>query len=301
MFLSLFLLQALVATASSGSALAPLEPQAKLLSTIDEFDQAYHAGEPRRALQQSDSTTSRDSYFKNIKDSLGGFIIGIILIVMAFPVLTYNEGSYVFRLRAINWVKDDLEKQKADSAHKSNLIYTSGELTPGASLLSFPEFGVNQENAVRLKVKVEMYQNYVEVTQTNRQDRIGGGDTTTTNYTVKQKWGDRDLDPNQADPHSAASMTGRPNPEFPQCLGLTRTEQKAVYINDYALSPFMIERLNDWQPVAPPASFLLPQAAWSPSFSAAPSYREDKYLYFPASTRLNHTLAPSSGDRKSVV
>eukprot|EP00457_Paulinella_chromatophora_P004546 gb/GEZN01004558.1/.p1 GENE.gb/GEZN01004558.1/~~gb/GEZN01004558.1/.p1 ORF type:complete len:512 (-),score=74.61 gb/GEZN01004558.1/:363-1898(-) len=238
----------------------------------------------RRELVQSSSDTTTTSWWSNIKESLAGFVIGIILIVMAFPAVTYGEGSYVHRQACLDWVNKELKKSGGKQT-SDGLVYASGVLVPAEDALSLPLFGLRVPNALRVRIKVEMYQNYVQRRQETRQNQVGGGTTTTTHYDVKQQWADINLDPNPSDPHSAAIMTGRANPDFPERVGKTRVMQTEVYIEKYSLSDSQRERLVKWEALPPPAPHSIPSELWNTEYSAGPSLRDGKYLYLPMASR----------------
>jgi hypothetical protein len=128
------------------------------------------------------------------KDSIGGAILGLIIVAVAVVLLFWNEGRAVKRA-------NDLEEgagsvvmvtsDRVDPAMEGNLVHLTGETkTPG--FLEDPEFGI-AATAIKLIREVEMYQ-WVEVENSEEKTSVGGTTETTTTYTYEKEWRDNPVD-----------------------------------------------------------------------------------------------------------
>ncbi len=97
--------------------------------------------------------------FTSIKDSISKVGTGIVMILIAFPLLFWNEGRAVKRAQDLEFGQGavtSIESDKVDSAKNGKLVHLSGKLTVNAPVVD-PHFKVTA-NAVGLKRVVEMYQ-----------------------------------------------------------------------------------------------------------------------------------------------
>eukprot|EP00457_Paulinella_chromatophora_P004506 gb/GEZN01004518.1/.p1 GENE.gb/GEZN01004518.1/~~gb/GEZN01004518.1/.p1 ORF type:complete len:492 (-),score=80.82 gb/GEZN01004518.1/:410-1885(-) len=239
----------------------PLRPDKTTLQ------EAQH--EPRRAVTQDSSvtTTTRSSWGDRIQDSLAGFVVGVVLLIAAFPVLTFNEGTYVHRMAVLDWVRKALKKSRGGGGKDveepgvaqgvGRLVHVVGMLSATEPVLSFPEFNLVVPKALRLKVKVEMYQNYIEEKREQKKDFLGGGSTETKTQTIRQRWSEVEEKSGGGGERTGLLVTH--NPPFPQGIGKTRTVQAQVQINPYTLSASQVLRLEHWMPITPPAADSLPR------------------------------------------
>src|SRR5262245_50116577 len=103
--------------------------------------------------------TTHTSWFTRIKNSFGGAVIGLVLMVGMVVLLFWNEG------RAVQTAKSLAEGAGAvvsvgvdgvDQANEGKLVHVTGPVTTD-STPSDDDFGVSAAG-VRLVRKVEMYQ-----------------------------------------------------------------------------------------------------------------------------------------------
>src|ERR1700678_565941 len=101
-----------------------------------------------------------------------GVVIGIVLFLISFPLLFWNEGRAVHRARTLAEGKAagvDVSPDKVDEANEGKLVHVSGEATPAEpplETLTDPVFGVSAK-ALELKRTVEIYQ-WTETTKTEK-------------------------------------------------------------------------------------------------------------------------------------
>jgi hypothetical protein len=125
--------------------------------------------------------------------SIKGVVVGLILFIVAFPVLWFNEGYAVKTARSLTQgakVVVDVPSDKVDPANEGKLVHVTGTATTGETVTD-PMFGV-AANTIRLRRKVEMYQ-WKETSSTQKQKNIGGGETSRTVYTYTQVWSEQPI------------------------------------------------------------------------------------------------------------
>ncbi len=121
--------------------------------------------------------------------SIKGIVGGIILFIVAFPLLWWNEGRAVKTYKALkegaqNAVHiEDISSVSADNEGK--LIHISGKATT-TDVLNDSQFGI-QTVGIKLARSVEMYQ-WIEHSSTETKKKVGGSEEKTTTYTYDKGW-----------------------------------------------------------------------------------------------------------------
>lgn len=155
--------------------------------------------------------TERQSWISRLGGSFKNILFGLVLFVIAFPVLFKNEG------RAVNTAKRLEEGRGAvvslasadvvDPANEGKLVHVTGRAaTP--DVLTDTKFGVSVRNKLRLTRKVNMLQ-WVENVTKETKDNLGGSQTTKTTYTYAKEWAGRYIDSQNF------KEQGHDNPPFP--------------------------------------------------------------------------------------
>src|SRR5262245_52501886 len=132
--------------------------------------------------------TTSTSWFTRIKNSFGGAVIGLILIVGMVVLLFWNEGRAVQTARSLAegaGAVVSVGVDKVDQGNEGKLVHVSGAVTTDATP-SDPDFGVAAQG-VRLVREVEMYQ-WKEESRSETQKKVGGGEETVTTYTYSKTW-----------------------------------------------------------------------------------------------------------------
>ncbi|MEM7616879.1 MAG: TMEM43 family protein [Pseudomonadota bacterium] len=131
------------------------------------------------------------SWVKRIGNSLKGIIIGIILFLLSFPLIWWNEGRSVDRIKTLDEGRGlvvAVSADKVDAANNDALIHISGKAVTD-DILKDSFFGV-EENALKLKRKVEMYQ-WKETSETKTKKNLGGSETKETIYKYRKIWSEK--------------------------------------------------------------------------------------------------------------
>ncbi len=134
--------------------------------------------------------TSDVGYVGNMKNAIGGVIVGIVMAFGAIPLTWWNEGRTVRETRSLE------EGQKAvvaagvesvDAANEGRLVHVAGRLVSDETLAD-ERFGV-ESSGLRLERTVEMYQ-----WDEDKDEKKSDSGKTTTTYEYDTKWSERAID-----------------------------------------------------------------------------------------------------------
>lgn len=135
--------------------------------------------------------TTRESWISRLGNSIRGILVGVVLFIVGFPVLFWNEGNSVRTAKALAEGEGAcvaLDSAAAiDSDYEGRLVHASAKAETSA-ILADEEFGVTA-NAIRLERQVEMFQ-WEEDSRTEEKKNLGGSVTKTTTYTYSKAWRD---------------------------------------------------------------------------------------------------------------
>ena len=102
--------------------------------------------------------TTRRSWLDRLGGAFVGVVVGLLLFVIAFPLLWWNEGRAVDRSRTLEeglGLVVPVAAERIDPAHEKGLIHIAGLATADAPL-GDPLFGVSAA-ALKLERVVAMY------------------------------------------------------------------------------------------------------------------------------------------------
>ncbi len=139
------------------------------------------------------------SWGSRLGSSIKGILFGLLLFVVAFPVLFWNEGRSVKRYKTLKegrGIVVSVAADKIDPANEGKLVHLSGTMTT-ESTITDPEFNVTVQ-ALKLIRTVEMYQ-WVEEKKTETKKKVGGGSEETTTYSYKKDWSTSVIDSSKFD------------------------------------------------------------------------------------------------------
>ena len=135
------------------------------------------------------TTTTRTSYGSRLGSSLKGIGMGLIVFLVGFPVLFWNEGRAVRRTRALKEGEKKVvpvESGAIDPANEGALVHFTGRAVTGA-VLADPVFGICVTGDLQLVRTTEMYQ-WTEEVREEKTKNVGGSETTKTTYTYRKEW-----------------------------------------------------------------------------------------------------------------
>jgi hypothetical protein len=134
------------------------------------------------------------SWFQRLKNAIGGIIFGMILFVVAFPVLWWNEGRAVKTAKSLKEGAAAVVSVGYDTVESGNdgkLVHVTGFATTTETITD-PQFHIS-ETAIQLRRNVEMYQ-WVERESTTTEKQTGGSEKSVTTYSYERQWKDSLID-----------------------------------------------------------------------------------------------------------
>jgi len=129
------------------------------------------------------------NYGNRLLDALKGAGTGFIILFVGTIMLCANEGNYVKTDKAIRSAQKELIKVSDVSTLNPSLdgkLIHAYAFADTQDVLSDDLFGAS-EKAIALVRMVEYYQ-YEEHSRTEKKDKLGGSEETTTTYTYEKRW-----------------------------------------------------------------------------------------------------------------
>ncbi len=192
------------------------------------------------------------SWFSRIGQSFKGILFGLILFVVAFPVLFTNEGRAVKRQKTLEEGAQSVASVSADEVNPANdgaLVHLTGKAVTD-EMLEDPEFGVSAQ-AIKLQRSVEMYQ-WDETEQSDTKTKVGGGTETVTEYSYSQRWSSRLIPSSEfKDPAGHTNPTSMP-------FESKDLQADKVTVGAFRLSPSQVGGINNFQPLQLPEEVAVP-------------------------------------------
>jgi hypothetical protein len=201
--------------------------------------------------ENSYTATSNTGWFGRIGGAIKGIFIGIILIIVSFPVLFLNEGRAVKTQKTLEEGASSVVKVSAeavDAKNEGKLVYLSGSATSEGTL-SDDQFKVTSD-ALKLRRKVEFYQ-WKEEKKTETRKKLGGGEETVTTYDYVKKWSERPI--NSSNFHKSKEYK---NPE--PALSKAEWVKDSIKFEAFMLSPGLAGQIDNFSALQAPAPAELP-------------------------------------------
>lgn len=196
---------------------------------------------------------AQKGYFSRLGGSIGGMLIGIVLLPVGIGLLYWNEGRAVDAIRALDrGAKQVVEiaADRLDPTADGKLVHLAGAMSV-ATPAKDPLFGITGRGLVRLQRTVEMYQ-WKEDKRTESYESVGGTKTTDTTYTYQQEWSALAI-------NSALFKypNGHANPAMP--VRSETFDSGDVMLGAYRLGASVLDRLKAFGTFAPDPSATLPE------------------------------------------
>jgi len=185
---------------------------------------------------------SHTSWFSRIAGALVGMLFGIVLFIVAFPLLFWNEGRAVDRIKALDEGASSVVTISADQVlaeNQNKLVHLSAK-TATEEVLADQVFGVSS-NAIKFKRDVKIYQ-WKEESSTKKRKKLGGGEETVTEYTYSKTWDDELINSNQF------KKTDYKNPSSVP-YNKTRQQANDVSMGAFKLPQSLISKINNYQQI----------------------------------------------------
>lgn len=145
-------------------------------------------------MADSFTETTSQGWFSRIIGSIKSVLFGLVLFLVSFPLLFWNEGRAVRTAKSLEegaGVVVSVPADTVDAGKEGKLVHLSGQATT-TEVLADGEFGV-QVNAIKLIREVEMYQ-WDEDKKSETKKKLGGGEETVTTYSYSKEWSDQLID-----------------------------------------------------------------------------------------------------------
>ena len=194
--------------------------------------------------------TTTESWTSRLGGAVKGIVAGLVLFILGFPVLFWNEGNSVKTAKALDEGEGacvPVESiAKVDPKMEGRLVHMTGRADT-QDVLTDEQFGVSA-TAIALNRKTEMFQ-WRENSETTEKKNLGGSVTRTTTYTYEKVWSEAVID------SSGFKEAGHDNPgviEFPS------VEKLAVNVSfgAFRLNERQIARIGSDQAYAFPTDFV---------------------------------------------
>ena len=201
------------------------------------------------------TVTTHQSWGSRLGNSLKGIVAGLVVFVLAFPVLFWNEGRTVHRAKALAEGESVCEESPAtpDVSLDGKLVHVSAEAVSDETL-SDDLFPVSV-TGIRLERIVEMYQ-WEEDSKSETKKNLGGSTDTVTTYTYHKRWLDH------AEDSSGFQEAGHDNPTMP--IDGAEVQAGAARLGGFELPGEIIRRIGGEKALA----FDPGEAGFEPPFPA---------------------------------
>lgn len=196
---------------------------------------------------------THESWFSRIGGAVKGVVVGLLLVVVAFPLLFWNEGRSVKRYKTLKEGGGSVvsvSSERVDAANEGRLVHVTGRADTQATLTD-STFGVSAP-VIKLRRTVEMYQ-WEERSQSKTKEKVGGGTETVTTYTYSKTWS---AQPVRSD--GFKHPEGHQNPgAFPYESAVHTADQ--VTLGAFTLSPSLVAKIGNFETLSVSAESALPE------------------------------------------
>ncbi|AFY39596.1 protein of unknown function DUF1625 [[Leptolyngbya] sp. PCC 7376] len=127
--------------------------------------------------------TETIGYFERIKNSIIGVFLGILLFLISFGVLYWNEGR--IDLSKVAKTSTEIAATGAPTTDVGEFVSVTGNLNTTETLGDNPYLAPG--NYIALERKTEMFA-WVEQSSTETKKNTGGSETKTTTYSYEKRW-----------------------------------------------------------------------------------------------------------------
>lgn len=196
----------------------------------------FQGGSRRRGGGASTVTHST-----HVGDAFKEFLLGLLLVVLAFPFLYYNEKRQVHMAKIFDYAEPRIKNVSADSVDADNearVVCVQGTSRTDETLQD-PQLSVKVQNCSKLDRKVEMWQ--WKQHETSESKDTGNGNTETiTKYTYDQGWHCGGIN------SGAFKQPGHDNPPFPSLDAQKEWTAKVVSLGAFKLDEGLIAQMCKW-------------------------------------------------------
>lgn len=189
------------------------------------------------------SEISYNSHGSRVAKAIGGALVGVVLFLVSFIVLFWNEGRAVQTEKSLAEGQSQVRSvnaEKVDAQNNDKLVHLTGLATTQETLTD-ADFKVSAPNALKLIREVEMYQ-WKENKKSEERKNSNGSSYTITTYEYEETWSPTHID------SSAFSENWHENPKAMKYESKTQTASK-VTIGAYDMTSEQVAKLDTATPV----------------------------------------------------
>lgn len=187
---------------------------------------------------------TQQSWFGRLGASIKGVLVGVILFLISFVILWWNEGRAVKTAAGLSQLRVEVvtvDPAGIDPANEGRAVHLIGNAVTGETLAD-PDFGISVP-AVRLRRRAEMYQ-WKEESRTEERRRVGGGSERVTTYDYRKVWSDRAI---PSDRFQRGSEHENPGPLRVESRDVEAGE---VTVGAFRLSPALVRQMDHFETLA---------------------------------------------------
>ena len=191
--------------------------------------------------QDSYTEVTNESWFSRIGNSIKGILVGIVLFLVAFPLLFWNEGRAVKTYKTLKEGAGKvvtIDSQTVDPANNGKLVHLTGKATTDERLTD-DLFDVSA-NAIKLKRQVQMYQ-WKEQKKSKKRKKVGGSTETVTTYNYTKAWSSGPINSD-----SFKKISGHENPKQ-MAVSNERITANDVTLGAFDLSNSLVQKIDAYE------------------------------------------------------
>lgn len=190
-------------------------------------------------IPQDEITIVRESsWLGRAGGALMGAVLGLVAIIAAIGLLTWNESRAVSSISALDWAAGSIISVSGRTIaplNEGKLVHLSTH-AEAIEPVRDPVFGIRASGLLRLVRQVEMFQ-WEEKTETRTETAVGGRETTTTTYRYSRDWFESPID-------SGAFQSGAGHQNPPMPYRSTSFEPRLAKFGSYQLTDQQLRRLD---------------------------------------------------------
>ena len=195
-------------------------------------------------MSNSVTKVTQQSWFGRLGASIKGVLVGVVLLLISFGVLWWNEGRAVKTAAGLRQLRVEVvtaDPDRIDPANEGRAVHLVGNAVTGETL-SDPDFGIAVP-AVRLRRRAEMYQ-WKEESRTEERRKVGGGSERVTTYEYQKIWSEQAI---RSDRFQRPNEHENPGPLRVESRDVNAGE---VTLGAFRLSPALLKQMDNFEPLA---------------------------------------------------
>ena len=192
-------------------------------------------------MSETVSEVTHQGFFSRLMESIKGVLFGLLLFVVAFPCLFWNETRAVNDWQTLQSGRGavvSVDAESVDPDNEGRLVHLSGRATTDETLDDV-QFGVS-ESVLKLSRDVEMFQ-WKENQKKKKRKKLGGGEETVTEYSYEKVWSSSLI---KSGSFKKASEHANPSSMAYSAESFTA---KSVTVGGFDLSAGLIGQISAWE------------------------------------------------------